>query len=461
MLSVSSKIRAIDSAVPLLGLTPPLLEKLGLRQGDTITLRFGNRSATARVSLIQGKEYGCAITSHLVQQLSLPLRNKALISKENRTLYFGPLIGIMTTVMKRSPQTPFGARTPFFEHFIQAGGPEAYYFVFTPDEIDWRSSSIDGYFLTYRNGRKEWIRQRVPFPNVVYNRVPNRTAEVSNGVKAAKNHFRAAGIKLFNDSFFDKWEIHRLIRDHPRVSEHIPETHLSPSNELLQSMLSRYPFIYLKPTSGSLGMGIFKIFYKPAQGYFVQYRKGTKNALHRMSQFNALAKFLKMRMISKDYIAQQGIDLMSFEHRPIDFRVHLTKNLQNEWQVSGIGAKIAGKGSVTTHVRTGGSILDPDNALKLAFGSKANEIHESIKQTSIKLAEAIEERTPHLLGEMGFDIGVDKQGRVWMFEANSKPGRSIFKHPSLKQQGKQSLRQIYEHCFFLASKQMLERSVDR
>jgi hypothetical protein len=37
-----------------------------------------------------------------------------------------------------------------------------------------------------------------------------------------------------------------------------------------------------------------------------------------------------------------------------------------------------------------------------------------------------------IIAEIGFDLGIDRHGDVWFFEANSKPGRSIFSHPELR-----------------------------
>ena len=48
------------------------------------------------------------------------------------------------------------------------------------------------------------------------------------------------------------------------------------------------------------------------------------------------------------------------------------------------------------------------------------------------LAVAIEKHLDGIIGEIGFDFGIDTNGNVWLFEANSKPGRSIFSHPGLK-----------------------------
>jgi hypothetical protein len=138
------------------------------------------------------------------------------------------------------------------------------------------------------------------------------------------------------------------------------------------------------------------------------------------------------------------------ENCPIDFRFHLTKNGYNKWVASGIGAKKAGKGSVTTHVRSGGMLMMPEQVLKTVFGNKSEQVLEHAISVAIKLAEAIERNYSHQLGELGFDLGIDLNEKVWMFEANAKPGRSIFKHPSLKSQGRTSLVNLFEHCLYLS-----------
>lgn len=103
--------------------------------------------------------------------------------------------------------------------------------------------------------------------------------------------------------------------------------------------------------------------------------------------------------------------------------------------------------------------MTPENALSNVYGeSKGKEMLEKLKKTSIRLAEAIERNYPHLIGELGFDLGIDQKGDIWMFEANSKPGRSIFKHPSLKSQGRATLEYVFEHCLFLSRFRTVRRN---
>ena len=48
------------------------------------------------------------------------------------------------------------------------------------------------------------------------------------------------------------------------------------------------------------------------------------------------------------------------------------------------------------------------------------------------MSHILENEITGTIGEIGYDVGIDKNGQLWLFEANSKPGRSIFKHPKLK-----------------------------
>ncbi|MNC05652.1 Endospore coat-associated protein YheD [compost metagenome] len=152
----------------------------------------------------------------------------------------------------------------------------------------------------------------------------------------------------------------------------------------------------------------------------------------------------------QNYIVQQGIRLIEIDGCPIDFRFHMHKNGSNQWIVVGIGAKKAGRGSVTTHLKNGGALLTPQQALGRVFGARADEVLQRAKTTAIKLAESLEVQHRHLLGEIGFDLGIDQDEDIWMFEANAKPGRSIFRHPSLRAEGKASIEHILEHCLYLS-----------
>ncbi|MFL6561575.1 MAG: YheC/YheD family protein, partial [Bacillus sp. (in: firmicutes)] len=57
---------------------------------------------------------------------------------------------------------------------------------------------------------------------------------------------------------------------------------------------------------------------------------------------------------------------------------------------------------------------------------------EKLSNAALLLSGALDRHVEGIIGEIGFDLGIDRNGDIWLFEANSKPGRTIFTHPELK-----------------------------
>lgn len=425
-----------------------LSKALQISSTRSITLKLGSKSITAPVKIWNREGHVIAIPHSLSSSLYLPTSTKCLVKSSNgREIQLGPLIGILVGPANNSP-TPFGGMTGFIREFMQAGANKAFYFAFAAKHVDWNREVVTGYFPD-ANGK--WIHRTVPLPDVVYNRLPSRRAENSSAISDFKNKFISRKIPLFNWSFFDKWDVYRLLDGEQEAAKHVPESIHNPKADEIRRMMEKHRFVYLKPSAGSLGIGIYRLTYTPNRGYFARFRRNGSNVLIRFPRFEGLFKMLQRHNLKLQYyVLQQGVRLIELENCPIDFRFHLTKNGNNQWVASGIGAKKAGKGSVTTHVRSGGMLMMPDLVLKSVFGSRSDQVLENAKNVAIKLAEAIERNYSHRLGELGFDLGIDQNERIWMFEANAKPGRSIFKHPSLKVQGRTSLVNLYEHCLYLS-----------
>ncbi|GIP38265.1 hypothetical protein J31TS4_15450 [Paenibacillus sp. J31TS4] len=431
----------------VISVTRSLGRLLNLQPDRAVTIRLGSKAVTLPVRLLNRKGSFLMLPQSVASILRLPVSVKCSVKSDGREVQLGPLIGILTATGP-DPKLPFGPRTGFIREILSAAGDRSVCFAFSPRNVNWEEEVVTGYFLV-EGGR--WVRRTVPLPDVVYNRLPSRTAEKTESMALFKERFVRRQIPLFNWGFFDKSDIYELLIPEKEAFRHVPESHTEPTAEQIRGMLQRHRFVYLKPTAGSLGFGIYRITYNPSSGYYARYRKNGSNILMRFPNFDGLMKFLRgQRLRFSHYVLQQGIRLVEIDDCPIDFRFHMTKNGSNEWVVSGIGAKKAGKGSVTTHIRTGGSLMTPEQVLNRVFGSRGGAVLSSAKAVAVRLAEAIERQNRHPLGELGFDLGIDQSEHVWMFEANAKPGRTIFKHPSLKAQGRASFDNIVEHCLYLS-----------
>lgn len=163
-----------------------------------------------------------------------------------------------------------------------------------------------------------------------------------------------------------------------------------------------------------------------------------------------MEKYLFPTKKLNSYIIQQGIRLIEINGRKVDFRVHTNKNEEGNWQVSAIAAKIAEKTSVTTHIHSGGTVktieeIFPDQSVR-------GHILRQLCDAALTLSRCLEEQLQMNIGEIGFDLGIDRQHRIWMFEANSKPGRSIFTHPKLKQYDELTAMLSLAYAVYLSKK---------
>ena len=394
-------------------------------------LSFGTTCIECKVKVLKDEKQGISLSEDLYEQLKIPYTGSTHLIQHEDTIYLGPLVGIFTAGFTKSMLRPIGERSLFFAKLLaveKAVG--AYPFIFGAHQINWDQGTINGLFYL----KDGWKNIEVPFPNVVYDRLPNRRTENHQDLKKVKQKLNEEYlIPWFNPGFFNKWEIHQLLLNDSVVNKYLPETHLNPSLSLIEDMLAKYQHVYLKPANGSLGLGVFQILYsREEEVYYCRFKNDDNlNKLQKYSSLESLMKYVFRSKKLEDYIVQQGVSLIRIDHKTVDFRVHTNKNKNGEWQVSVIAGKISGRGSVTTHLNSGGVVKTVDEL----YTNKAEckDIIKKLNEVSLLISKAIDIYVKGPIGEIGFDLGIDKSGRVWLFEANSKPGRSIFSHPRLKE----------------------------
>lgn len=338
-----------------------LMKSLKLTGKKNIRLRLGKDAIPATIKPIKRAGKHLFLATGVKSAIKVPKSGGVYLRNLQDEVQLGPLVGVLSDG-PGSSTSPFGSRTGFIKQLLREGSNRCYIFAFMPRDIDWQQEQVNGFFLN-ANGKFE--RKVVPLPDVVYNRLPSRRAEVSPYINQLRERFARKRIPYFNWSFFNKSDIYRLLENDGAANRYVPETHSNPNPDKMREMLERHHFVYYKPSAGSLGHGIYRLTYLPKKGYFARYRKSGKNVLLRFTNFESLMRMLRARhgQSLSNYVVQQGIRLIEIDSCPIDFRFHMHKNGSNQWVVVGIGAKKAGRGSVTTHLKNGGALLTPQQAL--------------------------------------------------------------------------------------------------
>ncbi|MBM7702703.1 YheC/YheD family protein [Metabacillus iocasae] len=415
------------------------------------TIAFGTLSLQCEIKTNASLKREISLSTSLFEQLSLPFCQTIYMFQADDTLHIGPLIGILSAGFTGSLLRPIGKRSlPFAKLLSTAKATGGYPFVFGLHHINWDRGRINGYFYTSDG----WEQHEVPFPNVVYNRLPNRRTENLDMFQLVKEKLCSQYlIPFFNPDFFDKWTIDQVMKKSDKTAKLLPETYANPDAALIESMLVKHKAIYLKPKDGSLGNGVYEVTLTDNHTYLTRYKdlslnRNVTKELHSLDELLTLVEEHNLN----SYLVQQRISLVKKQGRKVDFRVHTNKNEHGQWVMTVIAAKLAGKDSITTHVNNGGIIKTLEEIY--IEKSECTKMKNMLEEAAIAASKQIEQHIGGLVGEIGFDFGLDENQHLWMFEANSKPGRSIFSHPKLYEQD-----QLTRKLFLFYATYLAERSI--
>ncbi|MDR4226981.1 YheC/YheD family protein [Bacillus mojavensis] len=417
-----------------------------MKQDGLLSASFGTKVVRCHVTFRRNLEQTVLLSENLFHELLIPHRSRADILIHDHSVHIGPLIGIFTAGFTASLERPFKDRSLFFSKLLtlheQTG---SYCFVFGAHQINWQEGTIEA--LLYReNG---WEKHIVPLPNVVYDRLPNRKIENSIVLQNTKNRLiNEYQIPWFNKTFFNKWDVHQLLEKDPRTAPFLPKSILHPTVEQIEELSDSFGKVYIKPADGALGTGIYQLA-KTESGLTVKHTNDAKS--FSSIDYPDASAFLDEFQKQHDpavFLVQQGVHLIEFEGKPADFRVHTNKNGKGKWTVTAIAVKISGENSITTHLSNGGEV----KTLAEVYDDPTERIHviKKLSAAALTASQVLHDHIDGFVGEIGFDFGIDQNGKIWMFEANSRPGRSIFSHPNLQSVDSLTKRRSFEYASYLS-----------
>lgn len=203
-----------------------------------------------------------------------------------------------------------------------------------------------------------------------------------------------------------KWSQYQVLRSV------MPETDLLTEASLYR-FLANYEDVFIKPCNGQQGRGVVKI--TRAQDGYLFHRGRTKT-------FVNLAQLAEQLPRGVNFIIQQGIALARINDAVFDIRV-LVKKQAGHWFVDKQAGKVAVEGYVVTNAAQ--AVLHVDTALM-----QSDVINKNVKQLNAKL-QALCLHAARYLDDtertlIGFDVGLTKNGELFIIEANFMPDLAMF-----------------------------------
>lgn len=295
----------------------------------------------------------------------------------------------------------------------------------------------DGQVSVYRRDHQQrtFVRTEAALPSVLYNRIPTRRLEHSQAVKERMNTFRTEGVVITNPRFLQKDEVLDLWQQSSALRTFVPTA--APLTYPLQvaSFLDEHRTVYVKPVDGMAGLGIMQLRQGDDGVVMRLQRPGRAPKGRRMTRAQAV-RFVWGKAAGTRYVLQAGADVAKYDGRRFDFRLLAHVHEDEQMHITGYGIRVGPVGGVTTHVPNGGQVLAPDTVLQHVFGTRANQVRDHVLEVATMAANRVA-ALPGVWSECSLDIGVTRDGRACLFEANAKPMK--FDEPAIERAAKRQV----------------------
>lgn len=388
----------------------------------------------------------------LAVRLGLRAGDSVMVWVRRRVLRIGPYVGILTAPTGR-PATSnrcYGRDTEYLREVCTAGRRRGLVaFVFSYDSADLSKGRLVGRVPEpVRYGR--WHSRSFPMPDVIFNRIPTRGQERSAKARRLIDHYmRHESTKLFNSGFMDKWSVYAQLSNHPDLKSMIPRTALFRGPAMLKEWLVRHRSVYLKPINGSLGEGIIVV-QLAGRGIICRYRNRRMRPVSEYApRVDAIYGRVRQIIAGRRYLIQPDLRLLSVDQSPFDVRLLMQRDLSGKWIRTKMFARVARRGEYASNISRGGSGVPLEEVLGRVLPGRAERVVRAVRKAGALVAHAMEESAQSPVGELGIDIGIDRNLNLWLIEVNSKPHIDVVKPSTTDRAREASVSRPMEFAIYL------------
>lgn len=294
----------------------------------------------------------------------------------------------------------------------KAEGAEFVYF--SPRRVQFENSTVHGWVL--ENGA--WVERVTPFPDVIYNAgSPNKLLKSKEIVDKLKET-----IPFTTHSIGNKKQVYERLKKEKKFSLYLIPSKVLKNRDIdsFFRFIQSYKSLVFKPVNGRQGQGILMIEQMNREFRVLNGTEATKMT------YDQLRDLLLRKMSKKTYLIQPYICCKTKDGQAYDFRLHVQKNGKGKWVITSIYPRIAASGTIVSNINNGGFVNYLEPFLKQEFGEEHYNIKRYLEVFSIQLSHHMDDiqiRTfNEEIDELGIDVGLDQQGKLWIYEVNWRPG---------------------------------------
>ncbi|MCM3571042.1 YheC/YheD family protein [Neobacillus mesonae] len=298
---------------------------------------------------------------------------------------------------------------------------------FTFNDIDFEGEIVNGWI--YEKG--EWVQTEKKIPKVIINSCNPKNEEHSLILRRLKTTAVFTSFSVGN-----KYKVYNKVKKAETFASYlIPSKTIQHSNDLLSFLESHHAAV-MKPVSGNRGRRIFFI-KKTNEGY-----QWTDGSITHVFDKKELTAAISQPLEEQRYLLQPYIECKTKSGLTYDFRLHVQKNGNGQWEITLIYPRISGNTRMVSNISSGGYRGELIPFLKDEFQQDYRKMKKNLETFALSFAAHLDTLYENPFDELGIDVGIDHQQKLWLFEVNWRPGA--------KNREFQVAKRLIPYCRFLA-----------
>lgn len=429
-----------DSDIP-----PHAVRVYRLHKAQTLPrrLRFGGKTVWVDAAPMSGQwpsrskhmdaEIGLACGHSVMSTLSLPIRVLSVLVHGD-TWILGPCLALYASQYD-NPIRMFGEQTRLFEDLTQMSenvGVDVV--VLTP------SSYQGGQAWRYVVKEARWVSTVMEEPDLVIRRSGTFPNAVARQVTMDMRRFQKKNVlHTLPRECSNKWRLYETLRRDSALKHYLPHTVLAETGRQVYNQILERKDVYVKPIGGAQGVSVFRL--KAASGAVLASweKRNLSRATERLnaifepdttlcaesfSSYLQFEQFWKKTRL-KRCIVQDTIRLPRIQDNcPFDFRWLIQSS--DAPQVIARVARIGQPNAVTTNLHTGGRAMSAETLLDQAKYIQSEQLLQQMDHVALLVTRRLAISYGHF-AELGIDLALTPDRKIFVFEVNPTPGRRMLR----------------------------------
>lgn len=286
-------------------------------------------------------------------------------------------------------------------------------YYFTSENVDFTAKTIEA--DTYDND--DWKRVTIPFPDVINN--------IGAGKRSIVERKLRREIPFTSFYVGNKYTLPKRMAKFKKYTELIIPFTVCFTEEVINKFMNNNERVVFKDLSRNRGENIYFVTRTNNRYILLDQHK------ERILNEDEFQNFIKHTILAEkgSYIIQRYIHARTKNDEPYHIRAQVQKSSEGQWVITLIYCTIGPKGTSLSNLNVGGRNENLDYLLASEFGkSKGIAYEEKLNKLVLGLAKHLDHIYNYSLEELGIDLAIDDQGKIWMYEANNGPVTRFYEH---------------------------------